>query len=917
MTKRNFFSLALMMLVFIPFMTVGQQNKSLASQIDITYKKFVLDNGLTLLVHEDHKAPIVAYNVWYHVGSKNEKPGRTGFAHLFEHLMFNGSENHNDDYFKPMQKIGATDLNGTTSEDRTNYFENVPVGALDYTLWMESDRMGHLLGAIDQARLDEQRGVVQNEKRQYDNQPYGVTEELLAKGCFMPGHPYYWTVIGSMEDLSAAKLEDAREWFSTYYGPNNAVICIAGDIKPEVALEKVKKYFGDIKPGPPIAKFTSWPAKRSGTSRQQVQDRIPQYRIYKVWNIPAFATKEANYLNLVSDVLSSGKTSRLYKRLMYDDQIVSSINAYVELREIAGLFYIVADAKPGVDPSKIEKAIDEELARFIAEGPTEAELSKIKTQYFSNFIRGIERIGGFGGKSDILTNYECYTGDASNYKKTLQLHEDASAKDLQNAAKEWLSDGAYVLEVFPFEEYQASDKGADRTKLPEVTAGTDARFPEIQKAKLSNGLEIILAEQHSIPVVRFTLLCDAGYAADYGTLPGTAGLAMDVMDEGTTKSNSLQISEDLANLGAGLSTGCNLDQSYIRLNTLKMNLDPSLEIFADVLLNPSFPEKDFKRLQKTLIARIQREKSSPFNIAYRVLPGVLYGKDHAYGGPWTGTGFEDAAAKITIEDIRNFHKKWIKPNHSTLIVVGDIKMDEIKTRLEKLLKDWKGGDIPKKNIAKVEMKKKSVVYIFDKPGSPQSEVFATHLVPPASDPNDISNETMNFVLGGDFVSRINMNIREEKGWSYGANSFFASGKTQRPFMVYAPVQSDKTKETMQEILMEISGVMGKEPITQDELNNSIKALTISLPGQWETQAAIEQSLQEQIRYSLADDYYKTYAGKVRALKLKDLNNSANAILQPKSLQWLIVGDKALIEKGIRELGFDEIHEVDGDGKILN
>ncbi len=917
MTKTTFLRIMLILMVLVPSITRSQQGTNLAAQIDIPYKKFVLDNGLTLLVHEDHKAPIVAFNVWYHVGSKNEKPGRTGFAHLFEHLMFNGSENHNDDYFKPMQKIGATDLNGTTNEDRTNYFENVPVGALDYALFMESDRMGHLKGAIDQARLDEQRGVVQNEKRQGDNQPFGVTEELITKGCFMPGHPYSWTVIGSMEDLDAASVEDVKEWFSTYYGPNNAIVCIAGDITPEVALEKVKKYFGDIKPGPPIARFTSWPAKRTGTTRQQVQDLVPQYRIYKIWNIPEFGSPESVYADLVSDVLSMGKTSRLYKRLVYDEQLVTGISATTDLREIAGLFTIQADAKPGVDVSKIEKAIDEELARLIAEGPTEAELSKIKTLYFSNFIRGSERIGGFGGKSDILARFECLTGDAANYKHMLNLVNNASAADLKNAAKNWLSDGAYVLEVFPFPELSAAEKGVDRTKFPEVTAGSEARFPEIQRAKLSNGLEIILAEQHSIPVVRFNMLFDAGYAADQGGIPGTANLTLDLMDEGTAKRNSLQISEDLANLGAGIGTGCNLDQSFVRLNTLKINLDKALEIYMDVLLNPSFPEKDFKRLQKMMIARIQREKSSPFSVAQRTFPGILYGKNHAYGNPWTGTGYEETAAKITLEDLKTFHKKWLKPNNAKLLIVGDIKMDEIKGKLEKLLNDWKSGEVPKKNIAKAELKNTQTVYIFDKPGSPQSEVFAAHLAPSASDPDDIANETMNFVLGGDFVSRINMNIREDKNWSYGASSFFMGGKNQRPFFIYAPVQSDKTKETMQEIMKELEGMLGKKPVTEDELSNAIKAQTISLPGQWETQDAIEGSLQQKVRYNFADDYFKTYASKIKALKLKDMNASAKKVIQPQSLQWVIVGDKKLIEKSIRELGIGEIYEVDGDGKIIN
>jgi zinc protease len=916
MRNLKFAASAFLLLVSLAFQLKAQSQKTLVDQIDIPYKKFVLENGLTLLVHEDHKAPIVAFNVWYHVGSKNEKQGKTGFAHLFEHLMFNGSENYNDDYFKPMQKIGATDLNGTTSEDRTNYFENVPVSALDLTLWMESDRMGHLKGAIDKARLDEQRGVVQNEKRQGDNQPFGITEELITKACFPPGHPYSWTVIGAMEDLDAAKLEDVKEWFDTYYGPNNAVICLAGDITPEAAFEKVKKYFGDIPPGPPISKHQEWISKRTGEHRQYAEDRIPQARIYKIWNIPPAGHPEADYLDQVSDVLSMGKTSRLYKRLVYDEQIASSVNASLDLREIAGLFMIQADVKPGVDIARVEKAIDEELAKFITEGPSEKELNRVKVQGLSGFIKGIERIGGFGGKSDVLARNQTYFGDPDQYKISWKRMNAAKPSDLQDAARKWLSDGVYVLEVHPYKEFSASEKGVDRKNQPVPGTSPEVKFPDVQKAKLSNGLEVVLAERHSIPVVRFSLMADAGYSADQGGIPGTACLAMDMLDEGTAKRNSLQINEEIADLGGNLWTGNNLDQSMINLVAMKQNLDASLDLYADILLNPAFPENDFKRLQKLLINRIQREKVSPIQIAFRSLPKYLFGEEHAYGNPWTGTGYEESVSKLTRNDMISFRKTWLKPNHSTLLIVGDITLKEILPRLEKLFSTWKAGDIPKKNIARVDLKKKSVVYIYDKPDAPQSEIIAAHLAPPPTDPEDIANETMNFVLGGDFVSRINMNIREDKHWSYGAQSFFYGGVTQRPFIVYAPVQSDKTRETMTEIKKELDGVMGTKPISMDELNNAKNSQCLGLPGQWETAAAVEGSLQELIRYNKPLDYFKTYSGKINGLKLKDLSNSASKILHPEVLQWVIIGDRAKIEKGIRAMGFDEIHIIDGDGKIL-
>src|SRR5438093_8474778 len=377
--------------------------------------RFVLKNGLTLLVHEDQKAPIVAVNIWYHVGSKNERPGRTGFAHLFEHLMFNGSEHFNDDYFQPFERIGATDQNGTTNEDRTYYFENVPTNALDIALWMESDRMGHLLGAIDTAKVNEQRGVVQNEKRQGENQPYGKVDLLMTEGTYPVGHPYSWTVIGSMEDRNAAPVEDVKNWFRTYYGPNNAVIVLAGDITPETARQKVEQYFGDLPATPPIAKQDVWIAKRTGSHREIMQDRVPQARTYKQWNIPQFGSADGDYLDLVSDVLAAGKTSRLYKRLVYDEQIATDVAAYVDLREIGGGFVIRATAKPGGDLARVERAIDEELTKFLRTGPTASELRRVKTQSRANFIRGIERIGGFGGKSDVLARNEVFTGSADHY----------------------------------------------------------------------------------------------------------------------------------------------------------------------------------------------------------------------------------------------------------------------------------------------------------------------------------------------------------------------------------------------------------------------------------------------------------------------------------------------------------------------
>ncbi len=888
-----------------------------APEIDIPFQKFVLPNGLTLIVHEDHKAPIVAVNVWYHVGSKNEKPGKSGFAHLFEHLMFNGSENFNNDYFQAMERIGATDLNGTTNEDRTNYFQNVPRSAVDVALWMESDRMGHLLGAIDKARLDEQRGVVQNEKRQGENQPYGVAYELATKSTYPAGHPYSWTVIGSMEDLNAASLDDVKDWFKTYYGAANATIVLAGDIDAKTAKEKVEKYFGDIPAGPPVARHQVWIAKRSGTHRQQVEDRVPQAKIYKIWNIPQNGSIEFDALVMVGDVLGTGKNSRLYKRLVYQDQIATAVSSSADPREIGGQFSIEVTARPGENLAKVEKAIDEELARFLAEGPTEAEMQRIKTQAVAGFVRGIERIGGFGGKSDILAQNQVYFGDPGRYKVTLKRVREATAQDLLAAAKQWLSDGVYILEVNPFPQYKTLSSNVDRKKLPEPGLAPEVKFPDLQRATLSNGLKVILAERHSIPLVNFRLLVDAGYAADQFAVPGTAKLAMAMLDEGTKRLNALQISEQLALLGANLSTGSNLDLSTVALSALKSNLDKSLQIFADVILNPSFPEEDFKRLQKQQLDGIQAEKAEPVQMALRVFPQYLYGKNHAYGNPLTGSGTETTVARLARADVEKFHQTWFKANNATLVLVGDTTLAEITPKLESLFKGWSKGEVPKKNVSQVAHQPKPLVYLMDRPGSLQSIIFAGHVAPPKANPDEIAIETMTNILGGTFTSRVNMNLREDKHWSYGAFTVLVSARGQRPFLGYAPVQTDKTKESIVELAKELREVLDKKPITEEETTKAVSNQTLELPGSWETMNAVASSISDIVRYGFPDNYYQTYADRIRQLKSSQLSAAAQTLLHPDNLVWVVVGDRSKIEAGIRELNLGEIHLIDSDGNPVS
>jgi zinc protease len=754
---------------------------------------------------------------------------------------------------------------------------------------------------------------VQNEKRQDENEPYGKVWDFLTPKLYPANHPYSWTANWSMEELDAAKLDDVKAWVQTYYGPANAVLTLAGDIDLATAKAKVEHYFGDIPSGPPVARQGEWIAKRSGHQRGEMQDRVPQARIYKVWNVPAWGSPEGDYLTLAASVLSTGKSSRLFKRLVFDEQIATDVDASVDLREIGGLFVVEAGVRPGTDPAKVERAIDEQLTKFLATGPSPVELARAKTLVRAGFIRGVERIGGFGGKSDVLAKGQVFAGRPDYYQVRLARMAGATAAQVRTAAVRWLEDGDYTLQVNPFPDYATAPTGADRSKLPDAGPPPEAKFPALERATLSNDLKIVLARRTSIPQVQLDLLLDAGFASDQFALPGTASLAMSMLDEGTATRSALQISDRLADLGATLGTASRLDVSSVSMQALTAQLDPSLELYADVILHPAFRQADLERLRKQRIAQIQREKADPVGMALRVFPKVVFGEGHAYANPWTGTGTEASAARITRADIVKFHQTWFKPNHATLIVTGATTMAEIRPKLERLFAGWKPGEVPEKNIAPVASPTATSVYLLDRPGSLQTVLIAGDIAPPKANPDEPAIETMGAVLGSDFGSRINMNLREDKHWSYGAFSFIRDARGPRPFIAYAPVQTDKTRESIVELQKELRGILGERPITPDELKRAQASLTLTLPGSWETMGAVAASIGDIVAFGLDDRYFDTYAERVRAQTVATVTAAAAKVVQPDHMVWVVVGDRARIEASIKELNLGEIHLVDADG----
>jgi predicted Zn-dependent peptidase len=925
----------------------GAATAAAPDAIDIPFTRFTLPNGLTVVVSEDHKAPVVAVSIWYHIGSADEPAGKTGFAHLFEHLMFQGSENHKDEYLRPFELAGATDQNGTTWYDRTNYFETVPTTALDMALWMESDRMGHLLGAIGQHELDEQRGVVQNEKRQGENQPYGRVDERMSAMAFPANHPYHHDTIGSMKDLDAASLADVKQWFTANYGAANVTVALVGDITPDIAKAKMQEYFGDIPAGAPVPRQQPWTAPRTESTRDAMTDHVAQTRIYREWNAPWLGDKTIPDLELAAAVLGGGKTSRLYERLVYKDKLADDVSVDVQSFALASMVQLQADVKHGVDPKKVEAAVADEWARFLKDGPTEDELTRVKVSSRAAFIRHLERVNG---KASILAEGQVYRDDPGAYKTDLARLEAATPASVLAAARQWLAHGDYTLTVTPSPDgadeniademekpgraaidgrpapvtppkadYKVTPSKVARNEgVPKVGAFPDLTFPKLERGKLRNGIEVVLAERHAIPVVQVQLLFDAGYASDQGKGPGTSAFTMAMLDEGTATLDSLEIARREERLGAEIGAGSGLDTSTVSLSALSSQLVPSLALYADIVRNAAFRDDDIARVRGQWLARIAQEKTQPRGLALRTLPPLLYGKGHAYAIPFTGSGNEAAINALTAKDLRAYVGERLRPDNAKILIAGDTTLEAIIPELDKVFGDWKAPATPigRKNIATVEPPAKPRVYLMDKPGAQQSLILAGVVAPSTKAKNNLEIQTMNGAFGGTFTSRLNMNLREDKHWAYGAFSFLVNALGQRPFMLYAPVQTDKTAESAAELLREAKDVIGPKPLTDEEIEKIKLGDVRSMPGEYQTTGAVLGAMSGIVIYDRPDDYVQTLKPRIEAQTDAAVQSAAVEIVKPDALTWVIVGDLKKIEKPVRALNLGEVKVLDAEGKVV-
>lgn len=912
----------------------------LIASIDIPYETFTLDNGLTVVVHTDRKAPVVAVNVSYDIGSKHEPAGQTGFAHLFEHLMFNGSENAPGDFFEPLQDVGATDFNGTTNPDRTNYFETVPTGALDRALMLESDRMGYLLGAVDQERLDNQIGVVQNEKRQGDNQPYGLLRYEIFENLFPQGHPYHHSTIGSMDDLTAASLEDVQSWFRANYGPNNAVLVLAGDIDVATARPMVERWFGAIPRGPDVNHPEITIPTLAEDTTLVTTDQISTTRIWRMWTTPASGTRDSTMLDLGSSVLGGLFSSRLDNALVRDNPVAVSVGSFLYQLEDAGVFIVQADIRPGEDPARVGELLDEEIAAFLAGGPTEDELSRAKTTTAASLIRGLESVGGFGGKAPVLAEGQLFHDNPAFYRQQLEWMDAATPADVLATMNRWLTRPVFNLVMNPGERTAGGeDRGgavvgddlsllgtefycnaafcnpeqlqtqffqqeADRSQLPPVGQLSDLDFPDVETTTLSNGMRVYFARRDAVPTVAVRVAFDAGYSSDNRATQGLHSLMLQAMDQGTITRDTNAFAEAQEALGASVGSWADSDWTYVQLSALTPNLAPSLELLADYVRNPAFRDADLERVRAQQLNRIESELRSPGAIAQRALAPIIYGADHPYGLPPSGLGEASVVAGASAAQLAQVHRTWFRPDNARVFVVGDTTLAETVAMLEASFADWvaPATPLPTKNFSAAIPAPEPRIVLIDRPNSPQSIITAGRVLDGFGTDDNTVLFGANEVFGGSFLSRINMNLRETKGWSYGVRSGVQADRDRIAFIITAPVQADRTGDSLTELRSDLTAYLGDSGVTDAELARMINGNTRELPGRFETSGDVLGGLVNMVKYDRPFDYYETLADAYRGFTTADVDAAARANFLDEELVFVIVGAADVVTPQLEGLG---------------
>ena len=904
---------------------------------NIAFDKYTLPNGLQVILVEDKRLPLVAVNVWYHVGPANEAPGLTGFAHLFEHMMFAGSKHLPRGLAdRLMEGAGASDSNGSTDYDRTNYYDTVPSNQLELALWVHADRMGYLLDVLDQKSLTNQQDVVRNERRDtVENEPYGIVEEALNHALFPQDHPYRASVIGSHADIQNAKLADVRDFFTRYYGPNNASIVIAGDIDKIKTRALVAKYFGSLRRGPAVVRPKVTTPPITAEKRLVVPDRVELARVYMGWLTPPAYQQDDAELAVAAQILAGGKSSRLYKSLVYGRQIAQDVDANQDARALASTFLIEVTARAGHTPAELEEAIDAELAALRDHGPTEQEVARARNQIETAIVSSLEKLGG-DGLADQLNHYNQYTGDPGYLAKDVAQLRKITAADVQRAVRTWLQQRARVVVAGvpgipdlppdppapkpPKSQAKAgqghgiggiNEAEAWRAQMPKAGPAPRMTLPQGESFKLENGLTVIHHYNPALPLVSAELVVRSGSDANPPELPGLAGFTAQMLTEGTATRSAPRIADDIAQLGAFLDADSSTAASTVSLLSLRANFGAALGLLADVVLHPAFPIAEVERQRASRLGDLMQQRDEPELIAALAAAGALYGPRHPYGYGQLGT--EPAIRAVTRDDLHSFWQRHYVPGNAALVVAGDISRTELTALAEAHFLGWKSAPVPPLKPGTPATTKARVVLV-DQPGAGQTALRLTTLAAERKTPLYPALEVMNAAFGGLFTSRINQNLREDKGYTYGVYSGFRYDRTPGPFIIAGSVRANVTGASVTELLKEAQ-VMVDKPLDADELAGARNAELLSLPNRFETNSDIGASLAETFVFGLPLDYYSELPAKLAAVTAADVQAAAKRYLDPARLVVVAVGERKKIGAQLDKLKLGPVEVRDSEGQL--
>jgi zinc protease len=905
------------------------EGKSATRAPEIKYERYKLANGLEVLLHEDHKLPIVAVDIWYHVGPVKERAGRTGFAHLFEHMMFEGSKHVGEKaHIKYLESAGATDINGTTDFDRTNYFATVPANQLELALWLESDRMGFLLDTLDRAKLTNQRDVVRNERRQGEGTPYGIVDEEVFHQLFPKSHPYYASVIGSHADIEAARLMDVREFFTEYYAPNNATVAIAGDYDPATIKGLLEKYFGPIPHGPAVPPTTVVTPPITSERRITVTDTVQLPKVDLAWLSPtAFSPGDAE-ANLAGNILGTGKSSRMYRELVYKQQIAQSVTCYQVSLSLQSVFECELIAKPNVTPEKLEAEAEKIVDGFAQSGPTAAEVEWSRNKVETQLISGLERLGGFGGVADVLDRYNQYTGDPGYLPKDLARYDAATPASVQKFAQATLGKDQRVvvfgipgkkvlndvprspddtdanIKINPEHTPEFEKEQAWRATAPKPGPERALVLPKPAVFTLGNGLTVYLVERHELPIVSAQLLMLAGTAANPVDRPGLAGLTAAMLTEGTGKRSADDIANEAAMLGTDLTSDSNPDTAQLNISLLSWHLRNGLELMADSAEHPAFPAADLDRIRANRLTSILQEEDDPFQLSLRAGTRSLFGGSSPYGYDALGTA--DSLHRITRDEVENFHAGHYGPKASLLELTGDVTPAEARKLAEAVFGSWTGAGGSTAVPPAPPTPQRKIVLV-DKPGSPQTALVTFGVGMERKSPDYPAVSVMSTMLGGLFSSRINMNLREEHGYTYGAFSFYWFYRGTGPFVSGALVRQDVTAPAAAQLFKELDGI-NIRPLTDAELRMAKDNIIRSLPGNFESARGVNGQLSDLWTFGLPLDYYTKLPAQIEGVTSADAQAAAAKYVHPENLLVIAVGDKSKIETGLKDLKLGPVEE---------